>query len=264
MKLLFFLIFLLPIYTSAQTNNLTYSVAWKQTAAEYRALYHQGFNLAKLRVAAALKDNKKSKPLAIISDVDDTLLLTNDYWGFLVENHIDFFDDNIWDQWVAEDRFKASPGSKAFLNFCAENGVEIFYITNRNQGENTFQLALRNLKKAEFPMVDSEHLTVLLESSNKEIVQKRIMRQYEVVVVLGDNLNDFERKYYVTDIDIRKSLVEINRLNFGNKHILFPNPTDGHWIRAIFGDSEPEANKQNREIFQSAATRRAWGKANIK
>ena len=24
------------------------------------------------------------------------------------------------------------------------------------------------------------------------------------------------------------------------KFVIFPNPTDGHWIRAIFGESEPQ------------------------
>ena len=35
-------------------NSLLYAVAWKQTAAEYRALYYQGFNLAKMHVEAAI------------------------------------------------------------------------------------------------------------------------------------------------------------------------------------------------------------------
>ena len=35
-------------------NNLTMAMAWRQTAAEYRALYHQGFNLARMRIELAL------------------------------------------------------------------------------------------------------------------------------------------------------------------------------------------------------------------
>ena len=31
-------------FLNAQQNNLAYAVAWKQTAAEHAALYHQGFN----------------------------------------------------------------------------------------------------------------------------------------------------------------------------------------------------------------------------
>ena len=33
---------------------------------------------------------------------------------------------------------------------------------------------------------------------------------------------------------------------------LFPNPTDGHWMRAIFGDSEPRPTDANRQTFETA------------
>jgi predicted secreted acid phosphatase len=40
---------------------------------------------------------------------------------------------------------------------------------------------------------------------------------------------------------------------FGSDYIVFPNPTDGHWIRAIFGESEPVPSDPNREILRRAA-----------
>ena len=240
-------------------NNLTMAMAWKQTTAEYRALYHQGFNLARLRVELALAQKQDgSLPLAIISDVDETLLLANDYWGYLIEQGRDFFDDAIWDRWVAENRAVASPGALEFLEFCVANGVEIFYVTNRDQGESTVQLALDNLNAVNFPSVDRAHLRVLRETSNKEQVQQQIREDHEVVVLLGDNLNDFARRYYSTDLEQRLSLMEEDRERYGRDYILFPNPTDGHWIRAIFGDSEPPPSDANRSTLKQAATRSAW------
>ena len=41
--------------------------------------------------------------------------------------------------------------------------------------------------------------------------------------------------------------MEKNKDLFGKKFILMPNPTDGHWVRAIFGESEPAPTKQNRQ-----------------
>ncbi|HFQ4855106.1 hypothetical protein AABD46_20970 [Vibrio parahaemolyticus] len=35
---------------------------------------------------------------------------------------------------------------------------------------------------------------------------------------------------------------------YGRKYVLFPNPTDGHWIAAIFGDSEPPQSKENSKF----------------
>ena len=258
MKLIFFLTTTMASELYAQQNNLSYSVAWKQTAAEHRALYHQGFNIARLHIESALTGDEGGKPLAIISDIDETLLLANDYWGYLIANGEDFFNDDSWDRWVAENSFIPSPGSAEFLNYCEANNVEVFYVTNRDQGETTFELAERNLITAGFPMVDREHLTVLRETSNKEDVQKAIMENYNVVVMLGDNLNDFSRDFYLTDIEQRKSIVIEKRNDFGSKFVIFPNPTDGHWIRAIFGESEPPATSENRQILHSAATQSTW------
>jgi 5'-nucleotidase (lipoprotein e(P4) family) len=240
-------------------NNLMMAMAWKQTAAEFRALYHQGFNIARMRVEIALAQKQDdSLPLAIISDVDETLLLANDYWGYLITQGQDFFDDAAWDRWIEENRAVASPGALEFLNFCVSNSVEIFYVTNRDQGETTVQLAIENLNAIGFPLVDTAHLRVLRESSNKELVQQQIREDYEVVALLGDNLNDFARRYYSTDVDQRMSLMEQDKDRYGRDYILFPNPTDGHWIRAIFGESEPAGSDENRGILKDAATRAAW------
>ena len=241
-------------------NPLLYAVAWKQTAAEYRALYHQGFNVARMHVEAALANRQEGdKPLAIVSDLDDTLLHPLAYWGALVNRNVDFFDDPIWDEWIPTNGVIASPGALDFLKFVEENGVEIFYITSRDQGENTVDYALGHIRHLGFPLKDESHLTVLRDTSNKEKRQDEIMQTYDVAVFLGDSLNDFRRKYYLKgDIDGRIAKMEEDRALYGTKYVLFPNPTDGHWMAAIFGESEPEANDKNRTILKDAAARRAW------
>lgn len=240
-------------------NALLYAVAWKQTAAEYRALYYQGFALAQLRVEQALVDPARAdRPLAVISDLDETLLLAPDYWGYLVGQNQDFFDDAVWDRWVPGNHFVASPGAQEFLEFCLANSVEVFYVTNRDQGEATDALALANLQALGFPYADAEHLRVLRETSNKETVQDAIRQTYDIAVMLGDNLNDFSRQFYVADVDAREALLESARARIGTDYIVFPNPTDGHWIRAIFGESEPPPTAANRERLRQAAMRAAW------
>ena len=59
-----------------KSNILTMAAVWKQTAAEYRALYYQGFNIAQKYVDEAVaKKKKKDKPLAVITDMDDTVVI---------------------------------------------------------------------------------------------------------------------------------------------------------------------------------------------
>lgn len=241
-------------------NALNHAVAWKQTAAEYRALYHQGFNVARMHVETALASRKEGdRPLAVVTDMDDTVVLPLNYWGHLVNQNKDFFDDPIWDAWIPQNKILPAPGALDFLKFCEENGVEVFYITSREQGENTYDYAMGHLKHLDYPYADDDHLTVLRDTSNKETRQDEIVQTHEVVVFLGDNINDFRRKYYLKgDIDGRIAAMEEDRDLFGQKYVLFPNPTDGHWLAAIFGESEPAASDENRRILKSAATREAW------
>lgn len=239
---------------------LLYALAWKQTAAEYQALYYQGFNIARMQVQAALAAQQPGdKPLAIVADVDDTVLHSLTYWGHLVQRNMDFFDDAIWDRWVESNRVTATPGALEFLEFCAANNVEVFYVTSRDQGENTFELAIANLRHVGFPYVDEAHVTVLRDSSNKEPRQDALMEDFNVVTFLGDNLNDFRRKYYIrSDVDGRIAAMTQDKEKFGREYVIFPNPTDGQWLAAIFGESEPEASDENREILKEAASRQRW------
>src|SRR5688572_30106674 len=167
------------------------AVAWKQTAAEYDALYIQGFNVARMHVDRARRDGRKK--LAVISDLDDTVLDTRDYWRELVATGRQLFDDPTWDAWVAKNRVKATPGAREFLNWCRDSNVEVFYITNRDQGAGTMDLVLGNLKTAGLPFADAAHVSVITESSDKEPRQRAIAGSHDVVVLLGDNLNDFRR-----------------------------------------------------------------------
>ena len=237
-------------------NALLYAVAWKQTAAEYRALYHQGYNIARDRVDAALAARKEGdKLLAVFADMDDTVLLPLPYWAKLISGGHAFFDDPIWDEWVPQNDLVVAPGARDFFEYCQKNGVEVFYITSRDQGENTYEYALGNLRALGLPYADEAHLTVLTDSSNKEPRQQELAQTYTPVVWLGDNLNDFQRKYYIKgDVAARIAAMETDREEFGRRFVLFPNPTDGHWMAAVFGESEPPDTPEARARLLEAAT----------
>jgi 5'-nucleotidase (lipoprotein e(P4) family) len=240
-------------------NGLLWAVAWKQTAAEYRALCYQAYYLARLQLDVALRGQKAGdRPLAIITDMDNTMLHVGSYWGYLINENKDFFDDAIWDEWLPNNLVTAVPGSRDFFNYCSEKEVEVFYVTSRNQGERTYEYALTQLKYLDVPFADEDHLFVFRESSDKTPAREQIAEDFDVVVLLGDNLNDYKRDYYVKDVDERLALMERDRADWGSKFILLPNPTDGNWVRAIFGESEPLPSDENRRKLKAAATRLAW------
>lgn len=240
-------------------NPLLWAVAWKQTAAEYQALCHQAYNLAHMRLDLALARRAAGdRPLAVVSDVDDTIVHADSYWGYLINQGKDFFDDAIWDEWIPKNLVTPVPGALDFFNYCRSRQVEVFYVTNRNQGENTRRYALHHLQLLQLPNADSEHLFVPQDSSDKTPARDTIAATHEIAFFIGDNLNDYRRDYYVKDIDARLALMQRDRDDYGRNFILLPNPTDGQWVRAIFGESEPAASDANRRILRDAATRVAW------
>ena len=242
-----------------RNNPLLWAVAWSETAAEFGALCHQAFNLARLRLDQAIeKSSDLIRPLAIIVDVDNTIVHASGYWGYLINEGIDFFDDKIWDRWIPQNLVTLVPGAKEFLIYCEQKDVEIFYVTSRNQGPRTYDLALKQLQNLDLPFADSAHLTVFRETSDKTSARDAISGTHELVLLLGDNLNDYKRDYYVNSVTERFALMERDRKEIGDRFIILPNPTDGHWVKAIFGESEPAASDENRDILVSAATRTAW------
>lgn len=234
-------------------NLYTAAVAWRVTAAERDALYRQGFNVARDLLDDALAAGHE-RPLAIVSDIDDTVLSSDSYWRLLLEEGGHAFDDALWDRWVAENGPTATPGAVEFLEYAESRGVEVFYVSQRDQGERTDEFGLANLRQAGLPFADAEHVTIQRDSSDKEEAQSAVAEQYEIVAYLGDNLNDFSRAYYVDGVEERRSLVGEDAEAFGRRFVLFPNPTDGHWVRAIFGESEPADSPEYRERFLRSAT----------
>jgi len=240
-------------------NPLLWAVAWKQTAAEFGALCHQAYSLARLRVDMALAAGRGAeRPPAIIADMDDTIIHAGSYWGYLVNEGMDFFDDALWDRWLPENLVTAVPGALTFMRYCESAGVEVFYVTSRDQGDRTYEYALGQLRHLGFPYADESHLTVYRDTSNKMPTRDKVAISHDLLLMLGDNLNDYKRDYYVADIDERYALMERDRDDYGVEFILLPNPTDGHWVRAIFGESEPAPTDANRRRLRDAAARVAW------
>src|SRR5947199_580255 len=185
-------------------NILSAAVAWRETAAERDMLYRQGFNIARDRLDAVLRgsgqEHRGPRPLAFISDVDDTVLSSDTYWAQLIAAGKQAFDDPMWDAWVRANGPTPTPGAVEFTQYAKSKGVEIFYVSSRDQGPDTQALGVANLQHAGLAFADDAHVTMLRDSSNKEPTQQAIAAKYQVIAYLGDNLNDFRRKYYVKSV----------------------------------------------------------------
>lgn len=128
----------------AAYENMVGAAAW-QMSAECHALMMQAFNIAKENVdemvaaAKAGEDGfaitdgklfKDGKRVAVFSDIDDTLVDGVHYTANVVGLNGDW-NNAAFARFVMSDGCTALPGAVDFVNYCVDNGIEFFYITNR-------------------------------------------------------------------------------------------------------------------------------------
>src|SRR5205085_3155061 len=114
-------------------------------------------------------------------------------------------------------------------------GVRVFYITNRKAAEK--EGTATNLRKLGFPNVNDETLLVRTDtnSSSKEPRRKSVAAKYRVVLLMGDNLNDFSEEFEkARTVSGRLAAAEQNKSQFGTRFIALPNPMYGDWENAIY------------------------------
>ncbi len=229
----------------------TGATLWFQKSAEAKAIYYQTFNLAKKVLDEKLKKEKfklrKKKPKAIIADVDETVLNNSPYNARLISEG-KHFEKESWSKWVNEKTAKALPGSVEFMNYAKEKGVEVFYVSNRSV-EN-IEPTLENLKNEKFPFADKNHLLFKDQTSDKTERRDSVLKNYDVIMFLGDNLRDFDEIFkYKNNAARNDSVVKYKDL-FGTEFIIFPNPMYGEWEKTIYkGDfSKSDTEKYKMRI----------------
>ncbi len=232
---------------SSKSYNQDYSILatlWIQNSAEYRALVYQAFNIARLRLDMDLQNkNLGSKKRAIIVDVDETILDNSPYQAKnIIKNEI-YSSDN-WKVWIDQEAALPTPGAVDFLQYVVNNGVEIFYVTNRKI--RSFEETYRNLVKVGFP-VKKENMFLRVKQLNKKDRRNQISKNYRIVLFLGDTMNDFSDHFYKKSTKERLQSTDSMREEFGSRMIIFPNPIYGDWEGAIYDYNYKKSSKQKKK-----------------
>lgn len=223
-------------------QHLLGSVIWYQHSGEMAALYYQAYNLAALRLDQKLAErknrpakNKKSKT-AVVVDVDETVLNNSPFETELIKKNIttkkDF--DIAWDSWVMFAKAKALPGALEFLQYAKSKGVDVFYVSNRNEGWQK-QATLENLANLNFPnTADTTFMLFKVKESGKETRRAFISNTHDILLLCGDNLADLSADFDGRDKDEKMDKVKVHGRDFGNSFIIMPNPMYGDWEKYIF------------------------------
>ena len=220
-----------------------YPVLWQQQAAEYRALCYQAFNIASLRINQISKEKFKNERLAIITDLDETIL-NNSYSEAQLIKEGKEHSSQSWKEWTDKAAATAVPGAVEFLQLAKQKGITIFYISNRNIA--SIPTTLINLKKLELPDADTAHMLFLSGTPSKEGRRQLVMKKYNVVMLLGDNLNDFTQLFEQRPVAERFAETDKTKNEWGRKFIVLPNATYGEWENAIY-DYEQRLTPEKKE-----------------
>jgi len=208
-----------------------WALLWQQQAAEYKALCFQAYNIARLRVDEAVKQTP-DKPYAIVTDIDETLLDNSPYDAKRAINNQDF-TSQTWKEWTAKGIADTVPDAPSFFKYAAAKGIEIFYITNRDEDERAG--TLKNLQLYNLPNADNEHLVLKTGSSSKESRRQQVLATHTIVLLCGDNLSDFDALY--DNKPSTQSRVEATHKlmqQFGCQYIVLPNPSYGDFESAWY------------------------------
>jgi 5'-nucleotidase (lipoprotein e(P4) family) len=221
---------------------LILSVLWYQKSGEMKALYYQGYNYAKMSLTEKLSRGRSTRSGAVVMDIDETLLDNSPVEAYQVINNMPF-SDSLWKRWVKKCSAVPCPGALEFTKFADSLKVEVFYITNREMSEE-YTPTLKNLRLLGFPFADSVHLVLKTDSSSKETRRKTIAEKYDILMLIGDNLADFNVIFEKRGNDFGLDAVKNNAKKFGIDYIILPNPMYGPWINAAVSGQDGVTMKE--------------------
>jgi 5'-nucleotidase (lipoprotein e(P4) family) len=203
---------------------------WQQKASEYKALCFQAYNVARLRLDFILQQ-QHVKPIAIVTDIDETVLDNSPYAVHRALKDSGYSDES-WITWTSKAACDTIPGALSFLKYASRKGVHIFYITNRLEVERN--ATIKNLQQWNFPEASHDHLFLKQTASGKEPRRSMVSKDYEIVLLCGDNLSDFSDVFDKQPLPDRDNRVIENAQLFGEKFIVLPNVSYGDWEGALY------------------------------
>ncbi|MBN2237406.1 MAG: 5'-nucleotidase, lipoprotein e(P4) family [Bacteroidales bacterium] len=223
-----------PQQVNDANEKLVFATLFVQQAAEFKALNYQAYNIGKFRLDQILNENKSTKKLAVVVDIDETVLDNSPFEAKSILEKSSY--PAYWKEWCNLAKAESISGAQEFLSYAAEKGVETFYISNRKI--ELYDATLANLISNGFPHADSTHLLLRTSTSDKEPRRDLVRENYDIVLLFGDNLGDFSNLFDNKGSAERSALVEEAKAEFGSKFIVLPNPMYGAWDAAMFDGIE--------------------------
>jgi acid phosphatase len=243
---------------SAPHDHTDLGILWVRDAAEWEALALQAYGAATEDLPRFLAETSFSAlpdqtgaadlPPAIIVDVDETMV-SNVLFQVSFEPP---FANRKLDDWNETNPSLPVPGAPEFINFALEQGVTVFYVTNRPCAPRADmagpcpqeQITIDDLNESGMP-ADEENVLLVKErpewTREKKVRRDLIAKDYRVIMLVGDDLGDFlpcVRSRAVAPCtegataEDRRRRVQAETTLWGNGWYVLPNPMHGSWTSA--------------------------------
>ncbi len=277
------------------------AVLWQQTSAEYKALCLQVFHGATEALRSHVQGGEyrfrdgrlwletlvrhpdgrvfwDRRPLALVMDLDETVLDNSGFEAWAIQNK-QVFNPKNWGYWMrfqaeTPSSWKALPGALEMIRQAQAMGISPVFNTNRDESGRADTLALlrglgldgpdlserlymqdeANEPKAREALLKSmgldpkgpEARRMAANSSDKERRRLDSMSRFHVVAWFGDNLYDFPVDVPDTTAPgeatrkVREEEVVRNSKRWGTSWFMLPNPMYGSWY---YGPAMPSGTQ---------------------
>lgn len=209
------------------------AVLWHQTAAEYKALCYQAYNLAKIQLDAKLEEHAfpYDLPPAIVMDLDETVIDNSFFNAQLIKDN-ETYTKESWKNWSDQISAGEVPGAIAFIKYAQDKGVTVIFISNRRINE--VQSTRENLEKLGLSNLDTNNFFFRVKEGSKKARREEVSKNYKIIMLFGDNLADFTELFDKKTVTSRNQTVDSLQSKFGDTFIVLPNALYGEWESSLF------------------------------
>lgn len=224
-----------PMVSPLSMQNVD-AALWFATSAENHYLFEQTYFYATELLKQRIPTFQGPLAPSVIIDLDETVLDNSPYQLELIRK-AETFNEKSWNEWVMQAQAKALPGAKKFLAYCENNGIQVFYISNRESKH--LEATMTNMTNLGLPFVSPEYILLKNDSSDKSTRRRMVMEKTTPILFLGDNLLDYKQQYADRTQKYGKNTVDLSIKEMLTQFIIFPNPMYGQWMKAF---EDPNAN----------------------
>ena len=201
-------------------EKLPNDIRWIRQSTEHRTLCEQLFRQATVAIIRKVKTEKNSDNLAVVVDLDETVLNNSLYQVERWQAGLTFTQGS-WSDWVNRKEAGLVPGAKDFLITVRKKGVRVVFLSNRMN--HNLEPTRENLRLLGVLDPDDLFLLRLDKNDRKEVRRKEVtdgtgrmkkIGPLNVIGYVGDQMGDFPSG---------------QKKEFGKTNFLLPNPMYGKW-----------------------------------